>query len=165
MDKDKTVIIKKIAVAVITLLLIAYIVSVIIKANFTQVETHTANIMTVSDSVSVRGYFIRDEKLLTNNDNGYVSYRVDDGGRIAKNEAVADVYTDGSTAANEKITEKLESQIASLKQLEDNAREDIVASPDDIDKNIDTYLSGINYNVCNGNLSEADKYVENVLDR
>ncbi len=163
MDKDKTVIIKKIAVAVITLLLIAYIVSVIIKANFTQVETQTANIMTVSDSVSVRGYFIRDEKLLTNDDNGYVSYRMEDGGRIAKNEVVADVYSDGSTAANEKITEKLESQITSLKQLEDNAKEDVVASPDDIDKNIVTYLSGINYNVCNGNLSEADKNVENVL--
>ena len=163
MDKDKTVIIKKIAVAVITLLLIAYIVSVIIKANFTQVETQTANIMTVSDSVSVKGYFIRDEKLLTNDDNGYVSYRMEDGGRIAKNEVVADVYSDGSTAANEKITEKLESQITSLKQLEDNAKEDVVASPDDIDKNIVTYLSGINYNVCNGNLSEADKNVENVL--
>lgn len=163
MDKDKTIIIKKVAVAVITLLLIAYIVSVIIKANFTQIDTQSANIMTVSDSVSVRGYFIRDEKLLTNKKDGYVSYRTDDGGKIAKGEVVADVYPDENKATNEKIIEKLEMQIAALKQLEENSKENIVSSPEDTDKNINTYLSQINYNVCNGKLSDADKNVENIL--
>ncbi len=163
MDKDKTVIIKKVAVAVITLLLIAYIVSVIIKANFTQIETQTANLMTVSDSISVNGYFIRDEKLITNKDNGYVSYCIDDGEKISKGEAVADVYSSGDVAANEKIIERLETQIAALRQLNGNSTENVTISPDDIDKNINTYLSQINYNVYNGDLSEAEKNVDDVL--
>ena len=163
MDKDKTVIIKKVAVAVITLLLIAYIVSVIIKANFTQIETQSANVMTVSDSISVKGYFIRDEYYLTNEQDGYVSYRIDDGGKVSKGQVVADVYSDSTVASDKKVIEKLEAQIAALKKLEENSKENISASPDEIDLNINSYLSQINYSTYNGNLFEADENVENIL--
>ncbi len=162
MDKDKTLIIKKVAIAVMTLLILAYIVSVIIKANFAQIKTQSASIMTVSDSVEVTGYFIRDEKLITSDADGYITYRTDDGGRISKNEAVADIYSNENAAADKKIIDKLQSQVDALEQL-DGLTENISATPESLDKNINAYLSQINYSVSNGNMAEADNGVENIL--
>ncbi len=162
MDKDKTVIIKKVAVAIITLLLIAYIVSVIIKSNFAQIKTQTANVMTVSDSISVSGYFIRDEQQIKSNEKGFISYRINDGGKIGKNEAVADIYSNEDIAADKKIIDKLEAQVTALKQLNDSSKT-ISASPDDIDKNINTHLSEINVNAMNGDLTEANKNIDDIL--
>lgn len=159
---DKTMIVKKVAVAIITILLIAYIVSVMLKANFTQIKTETANIMTVSDAIPVSGYFIRDEHLITNKNEGFISYEINDGGKISKGETVATVFQDESTAADKQTIDKLEAQIASLQQL-DGVAETISASPDDIDKSIDSALSQINVNISNGDFTEANKNIESVL--
>ena len=72
---NKAIVIKKVLVALITILLIAYIVSVVLKSNFTQVKTEAGNIMTVSDAIPVSGYFIRDEYLIENNEKG-IAYTI-----------------------------------------------------------------------------------------
>ena len=159
---DRTVIIKKIAIAVITLLLIAYIVSVILKANFTQIKTETANIMNVSDAIPVSGYFIRDENLIINDNDGFISYNVNDGDKIAKNEEVASVYKDEKTAADKQMIDKLEAQISKLEQL-DKTGAAITVAPDDIDRNISSMLSEINKSVSNEDFVTAGKDTETMI--
>lgn len=159
---DKTAIIRKIAVAIITLLLIAYIVSVVLKANFTQIKTETANIMTVPDAISVSGYFIRDEHLIKNDNEGFISYELSDGDKISINEAVASVYKDEGSAADKQTIDKLEKQISGLQQLEKTAQT-ISASPDSLDKNIATLLSAVNLDVDRRDFSSANKNAETML--
>ena len=135
MEKDSTTIIKRIIVAVVSILIVAYIVSVGLKANFTQVKTETANIMTVSDSIPAKGYFIRDEQLITYDGGGVISYLLNDAEKISKDEAVAYVYTDAQAANDKKYIEKLEQQINDLEQI-DNSVNSILLAPDELDKNI-----------------------------
>ncbi len=159
---DKTVIIRKVAVAIITLLLIAYIVSVVLKANFTQIKTETANIMTVPDAISVSGYFIRDEHLIKNDNQGFISYELSDGDKISVNETVACVYKDESAAADKQTIDKLETQISGLQQLEKTSQT-ISASPDSLDKNIASLLSDINLDVDRRDFALANKNIETML--
>ena len=163
MDKsDKTVIIRKIAVATITILLIAYIVSVVLKANFTQIKTETANIMTVSDAIPVSGYFIRDEHLVKNDNEGFISYELGDGDKVSVNETVANVYKDEAAAADKQTIDKLEAQIVSLQQLEKSSQ-NILVSPDSLDRSIASLMSVTNLNVDRRDFSQANKNMETML--
>ncbi|MBR2175720.1 MAG: hypothetical protein IJ861_02085 [Clostridia bacterium] len=159
---DKTVIIRKIVIALMIVLIIAYIISVVLKSNFTQIKTETANIMTVSDSISVNGYFIRDEQLITYKDGGFISYTLSDGDKVSKNEAIANVFSSESAAADKQTIDNLEAQIDRLQQLNKTA-ETLTATPDELDKNIDTLLSQINLNISDGDFSKANNNVENLL--
>ena len=162
MEKDKTVIVKKVIVAAMTILIIAYIISVVLKANFTQVKTETANIMTVSDAIPVSGYFIRDEHLVTYDGDGVISYSVEDGSKISKNEATAYVYSNAESATDKRTIDKLEAQITSLQQL-DKTSDMITALPDDIDKNINSLLSEVKLNTADRNFTEAEKDTDDIL--
>ena len=162
MKKDSTTVIKRIIVAVITILIVAYIISVGLKANFTQVKTETANIMTVSDSIPTTGYFIRDEQMITYDGDGVISYLLNDGDKISKDESVANVYTDVQAANDKKTIDKLEQQINALEQL-DNAVNNIMPAPDDLDKNISSSLSKAKLSASEKNFTDADKSITAAL--
>lgn len=159
---DKTVIIRKIALALMTVLILAYIVSVILKANFTQIKTESANIMTVSESIPTSGYFIRDEQLVIHEGSGFISYVAADGEKISKNEPVANVFTSADEANEKKKTDDLEAQITKLQQLDKTAAT-ISATPDALDKSIDTILSQINMNVTDRNFTDAQSNLDTLL--
>ncbi len=162
MEKDKTVVVKKVIVAVMAVLVITYIISVVLKANFTQVKTETANVMTVSDSIPVKGYFIRDEKVVSHDGDGYISYLLSDGDKISKNEPVANVFVNADAAIDKQTIDRLDEQINSLKQL-DKAAGVISVSPDELDKNIYTILSSVNRNVNEKSFIDADKNLNEAL--
>ena len=162
MEKDSTTVIKRIIVAVITILIVAYIISVGLKANFTQVKTETANIMTVSDSIPTTGYFIRDEQMITYDGDGVISYLLNDGDKISKDESVANVYTDVQAANDKKTIDKLEQQINALEQL-NNAVNNIMPAPDDLDKNISSSLSKAKLSASEKNFTDADKSITAAL--
>lgn len=162
MERDSSVLIRKIIVALLTILIIFYIVSVGLKANFTQIKTESANIMNVSDSVSAVGYFIRDEHLISYDGSGVISYVLSDGDKISKNEPVANVYPHTEAANDKRNIDKLETQIANLKQLEVTANT-ITLAPDDIDKNISSSLSKAKVNASEKNFTDADKNITSAL--
>ena len=162
MEKDSATIIKRIVVAIISILIIAYVVSVGLKANFTQIKTETASIMTVSDSIPTKGYFIRDEKIITYDGSGVISYLLNDGEKISKDEAVADVYSDTQAANDKKLIDKLQQQISDLEQL-DNSVNSILMAPDDLDKNISSNLSKAKVSASEKNFTEADKNITSAL--
>ncbi len=159
---DKSVIIKKVIMALITLLVIIYVIYVICNAGFTHIKTETAKFVTVSDSITLKGYFIRDEKLIEYKGEGVISYIVEDAERVSKNAAVANVFASANDANAKKETERLKAQIDSLEQLEKTA-DTITVTPDEIDKNIDSLLVQANINVSNGDYSLVDENVNDIL--
>ena len=159
---EKTIIIRKIVVALMTVLIIAYIVSVVLKANFTQIKTETANVMTVSETISVNSYFVRDEELITYKGGGFVSMALSDGNKISKNEPVANVFSSAGTAADKQRIEELEAELERLEQL-DKTSVTLNATPDELDKNIDSLLSQINLSLADGDIQKADNKTETLL--
>lgn len=162
MEKDKTLIVRPLVGVILILLVLGYIVSVVLKANFTQIKTETANIMTVSDAISSKGYFIRTEHLISHEGDGYISYTVDDGEKVKNKGAVAYVYSDPDSASDNSSIEKLEANIKELEQLE-NTKDVISATPDELDKSIDADLSKLNQSVCSRNFSDAEALRDSLL--
>ena len=159
---EKTVIIKKIAVVLITLLVIAYIVFAVMKSNFTQIKTEKANIMTVSETIPAKAYFIRDEHLIKYSGSGFISYVVNDGDKVSNGEPVANVFSSADSANNKKRIDELESQIANLQQLNKTAST-ISATPDELDKSIDSSLSEINSALTKKELTALDGNIDDLL--
>ena len=162
MEKDSTAMIRKVALAIVTILIIAYVISVAVKANFTQIKTESATLMTVSDSIPATGYFIRDESYITYDGNGVISYTLNDGDKISVDEPVANIYKNTEEATDKRNIEKLEQQIANLQQLEDTD-ETVMQPPDVIDKNISANLSRARISASQKNFTEADKCVNTAL--
>lgn len=159
MDKS---IIKRVIMTLITLLVIAYVIYVICNAGFSRVKTETAKAITVSDTITAEGYFIRDEKLITYNGKGVVSYTVEDGEKVSKNETVANAFSDNNAANTKQETEKLQAQIDSLEQLEKSS-DTITLTPDEIDENINSLLMQANINVSNGDYSLVNENISDTL--
>lgn len=162
MEKDSIAMIRKVALAIVTILIIAYVISVAVKANFTQIKTESATLMTVSDSIPATGYFIRDESYITYDGNGVISYTLNDGDKISVDEPVANIYKNTEEATDKRNIEKLEQQIANLQQLEDTD-ETVMQPPDVIDKNISANLSRARISASQKNFTEADKCVNTAL--
>ncbi len=162
MEKDKTLLVKPIVGAVMTILILSYIVSVVLKANFVQIKTESANIMTVSDSISSKGYFIRDEHLISSKDEGYISYVFDDGDKVSKNEAVANVYSNSESATVKQQMNRLQSQIDKLKVL-DKTGSAISTTPDELDKTISGDLSKMNQLVDDRDFKSTGNTLDSLL--
>jgi len=77
----------------------------------------TTQVHTITETISIDGtsVYIRDEKVITTNKNGYIIPTLADGERAAKNEQVAGIYaTDVSNVAEE--LRETEAQIALIKK-------------------------------------------------
>ena len=63
------------------------------------VRTETATLYTATESLSFKGVYVRDEKLVNYNVSGIVSYTHADGSKVAKNTVIAQVYRSRSDIA------------------------------------------------------------------
>ncbi len=165
MDKstiDKSNLFKKGIMTLLTLLVIVYVVYVVGRASFTQIRTETAKQMTVYNSIDTTGYVIRDEKLISYNGDGVISYSAEDGEKVSSGEAVATVFASNTAANTNQEIKRLEEQLASLEQLRQST-DTIVETPDAIDKNIDSALAQVNIALADGNINSAQSGIDTVL--
>ena len=160
--KSSVTLVRKVIMTLITILVIVYVIYVICSASFTQIKTETTKIRTVSDSIATSGYFIRDEKLIEYKGDGVVSYIVEDGEKVSKNQTVANVFSTSDDANAKQEIEKLNAQITALEQLEKTA-DTITITPDEIDRNISSLLVQATMNVSNGDYTLADDNINDVL--
>lgn len=160
-EMDKSIV-KKVIMTLITILVIVYVIYVIFNAGIKRIKTETVQSITVSDSINVTGYFIRNEKAIEYNGKGVVSYTVQDGDKVSKNETVANIFESDNDATAKQEIEELQAQIDALEQLEKSA-DIITVTPDDIDKNINSLLMQANINVSNGDYSLVDENISDTL--
>ncbi|MBQ2826598.1 MAG: hypothetical protein IJA55_05555 [Clostridia bacterium] len=100
--------------AIVSVLLVAYIVYHLVNSFSQEVETSAANIVTVSETFSTDAYIFRDEKILSSGNPGNVSFMYDDGTMIRKGAAVASVYSGANTDEIKAQVGDLERQISIL---------------------------------------------------
>lgn len=117
----------------------------------------------MTESLDVDGYFIRNETIMTTkNLDGVISYKTEDTDKVAKGEKVAEVYNSAEDAQKQVELQNLEEQLAVLKELEGTA-ENLSVTPDVIDENISTYLIDMAINKNEGDLSELDESIEQII--
>ena len=143
---DKPALMKKGILILLTVLIITYVIYLIYSANFRQVKTMSAKETIAYDAINCEGFIIHDEKLITYDGGGIISYAVEDGEKVSLNEAVAGVFDSADSAGTKKEAERLSERIDALKLLQSNS-DTITKTPDAIDKSVRSELIKANYNV------------------
>lgn len=64
------------------------------------------------------GYIIRNETVIVSSASGTMGYEIEDGGRVAKNGVIADIYSNEEDAANRDKEEKLDARIKNLESIQ-----------------------------------------------
>ena len=113
---NKKTLIKIIAVVVVIAVLIS-VLAIINNMNKSIIETETINVQTVADSIYTNSYIERNETLIKNDSDGYVSYVFEDGGKIGVGGVVANIYkTEKDALANKDII-RLDKEIKNYEKL------------------------------------------------
>lgn len=83
----------------------------------TSYETETAIRATADESKYFEGVYVRDENVLSYSGTGAVSYQVPDGGKIAVNDVIAEVYPDESAIEKEQQIKVLQDKLNVLERI------------------------------------------------
>ena len=159
---DKTTIIKRVLMTLLTVLVIMYVISVVCRASFTQVSTIIAKETIAYNAVTCDCFIIHDEKLITSDGSGIISYVAEDGEKVSVNQPVAGVFDSVASAGTKQESELLKKKISMLQQLQENA-ETFTKTPSELDKNIASYLVRTNIEKNNGRLTNVDALSEDIL--
>ena len=159
---DKTTVIKRIIMTLLTVLVIMYVISVICRASFTQVNTIIAKETIAYNAVTCDCFVIHEETLVTANGGGIISYMVEDGEKVSVNEPIAGVFDSVASAGTKQESERLQKQIQQLTQLQANA-ETLTKTPSELDKEVGNALIRANIERHNGNLSAAALIADDIL--
>ena len=82
MDKS---IIRRIIIALLSVLLLVYVIYLLSNASFKNIRTESATYSTMTESLDVDGYFIRSETVMNSkNVGGVISYKADDTDKIGE---------------------------------------------------------------------------------
>ena len=127
-------ILKRIITIIIVVLLLVFIGYQIWRANHSSVVTEAATYASISDTIQAEGVIIRDETLVQQNTAGVITYDISDGTKIAKDGLIATVYDTAEDATTQQRREQLESQLATLKELNSARTTTTYTNPDNLDK-------------------------------
>lgn len=111
--------IRKIGATSLGVLLLIYIGYQVFMANYKGLATETAMYAEMSDSIQADGWAARNEEILTDSQNGVLSFNVSDGEKVAAGDALAVLYENEESAANQSQIERIDSEIANLEVLKD----------------------------------------------
>ncbi|MCR4779768.1 MAG: hypothetical protein K5876_01590 [Ruminiclostridium sp.] len=103
---------------VIGIFLIVMVGSQIILYFSSPVRTETATLYTATEAISFKGVYVRDEKLVSYNVNGIISYTHPDGSKVGKNSVIAKVYKNRSDIILRRRIDELEEQRAVLTEAQ-----------------------------------------------
>ena len=151
-------ILKRIVTIIIVVLLLVFIGYQIWRANHSSVVTETATYASISDTIQAEGVIIRDETLVQQNTAGVITYNVSDGTKIAKDGLIATVYDTAEDATTQQRREQLESQLATLQELNSARTTTTYTNPDNLDKDIHTKLYTLLESIHERDRDQIDSY-------
>nr|WP_319488216.1 HlyD family efflux transporter periplasmic adaptor subunit [uncultured Caproiciproducens sp.] len=153
---------KRIASAVVAILLFIYLGYQIYNANYAEVQTETATYASTADTVQATGTAIRKERLMNAKVNGVITYSIGDGGKVANGGTVAQVYANAQSAAAQQQIAELDYKISKLQKLT-TPGDTYAASPDSISKQINLKFVELLNNVQSGEYTKLTNGREDLL--
>lgn len=154
---------KRIIIGLLSVCIVAYVVFLFVSANFTNsVETEEAVSSTVSDVIHAKAFIVREESYINNDENGVLSYNVEDGDNVSKYQSIADIYRNETDAVSRNRIKNINKKIRSLKSLSQSYYKDSIGF-DTINTQINNNIFSIAENVNNGKLIDANSSCEDLL--
>ncbi len=95
---------------VIGVFFLVMVISPLILRYGSTIRTETATLTTITEVINFKGVYVRDEKLVTYNTGGIVSYTHADGSKVGKNAVIAQVYKNRSDIALRQQIDELTAQ-------------------------------------------------------
>ena len=145
-------VLKRLVSGLIGLLLLFYIGNQIYNASYSGVKAETAVYANAEDTIQMTGTVIRKEQLLRQSVQGVLTYPLGEGGKIAKDGVVAEVYDSAKDATQQQQAAHLSAEIARLQSLS-KPGDTYAANPGSLTKQINqglkeilTSLQGRDYN-------------------
>lgn len=121
---------KRRGISITTLVLImlaAYFGYSILVGQFTKLNTETAQLVTISDSISTTGTAIRNETVITSDIYGVTASAVENGGKVYKGETIVNVFSSEESAQAYRRIAEIDEALAEFESMktaaEDNATE------------------------------------------
>lgn len=148
--------------AILSVLLIAYIVYHLVNSFSSDVETMAANIVTVSETYTAEAYIFRNETVLYSNGNGTVSYLYDDGTKVAIGTEVAKVYSGENTEETEQRVSDIERRINILENSS-TVKDSSISDSSAIDGQIDDLYYTIQAKINDGDLDYVIRRKDELL--
>lgn len=154
---------KRIIIAVLSILIISYIIYLIASANMSKtVETEEAVNTVVSDVIYTDCFVVRSEEYINNDTDGVLSFNVNNGDDICVGQTIADIYKNENDAVHHQQIKAINSQIKSLRDLSESYYKDSVSletAESQINNNMFDLLSDVN----SANYSSAKTLSNNLL--
>lgn len=148
--------------ALLSVILIAYIVYSAFGGVSSAIETLTATVTNDRDTVSFDAYIMRSETIIYSSVDGGVNYLVDDGDKVGYGAALADIYADGGSLANRNEIIELDREISVLESS--NIAENILVSDTAaIDSQINSLYSTLVYRITTGDIDYALRKKDELL--
>lgn len=102
----------------VALFLLITIISQLVIHYYNPLITEPAELYSFEGYIQSIGVFVRNEKTVSYNGNGIISYAYDDGEKLAKNSVIAKIYSSESDLALQNKVDELNIQISVLKDAE-----------------------------------------------
>ena len=121
--------------------------------------------ITCEDTIKATGYFIRNESVITSNNSKFIDLIINDGGKIARNGTIANVYSTENAAKIQTQIRDVESQIEEFESVISTASKyhEENSYSDDIKKSMLKMQSNISSIDFDGAFKFASELTTNVL--
>lgn len=107
----------KLLTFLLVVILLVYVGYQAYRSIFSSVETEMATVHSVYESIDTKGFVFRDEILMKPVTGGYTYYFIENGTRVAKNSAIAAVYSGQNHGRIKEQMEKIDQQIDALRTI------------------------------------------------
>ncbi len=118
MKRNKRSVVEKLLTVLLVILVMAYISYQAYRSVFNAVETELATSHSVYESFDTQGIVFRAETIIPPASGGHLYYMIENGTRVAKDSAIAAIYSDPQHGRIKQQIEELDQQIADLRSIE-----------------------------------------------
>ncbi len=148
--------------AIVILMLVVYLIVNLISARVNKLVTETAQLVTISDTISTTGVAVRNETVITSDVYGVTASVVENGGKVYKGEAIVNVFSSEKNAQAYRRIAEIDEALAQLNSM-GNAREDNANEISSLEKLLKNDLYSFSNSVHCGDVSQAIGYSEDIL--
>ncbi|MFA6948852.1 MAG: HlyD family efflux transporter periplasmic adaptor subunit [Eubacteriales bacterium] len=142
------------ALALMSVLVIVYILYAAFGGRADEVETIIASLVTERDTVTLDAYIMREEKILYSSEDGSVSYLSSSGSKVGVTTEVANIYAGTDSDENREQIIGLDSKISIL-SASNIASNIVLSDTTQIDTRIAGTYSEITYSMASGDIGYA----------
>lgn len=153
--------IQTLAAALASILVLVYVGYQFYRSTHQAIVTETAMYGSVSDTLQVQAFALREEEVISGTYRGVLSYRVADGSRVSNQGVIADIYASESDAAAQNQLDQLDREIESLQALSKPA-DFYSANPSNLNAQIYTSIDELLRKTRNNSFSEMAQLKESL---